>query len=265
MKLDLKNKVILVTGGAGGIGESIVRTLAIEGAIPVILDWKQKEECEDLIRELDVEHIDGAYLRADLTDEDQVVEAVRTCLLRFETIDGVVNSAGADDPVGLQSTPEQFRQALEQNLTQCFTVVRHTVHYLRQSAPSAIVNIGSKIAFTGQGGHSGFAAAKGGLVALTREWAVDLAKDRIRVNAVVPSEVWKSKNDGWRNGSVDSPEELKKVESRIPLEGRLTEPQEIADMVVFLLSPRSSHTTGQIIHVDGGSVHLDRGDPDREL
>ncbi|MCB1077490.1 MAG: SDR family NAD(P)-dependent oxidoreductase, partial [Verrucomicrobiae bacterium] len=190
MDLELKNKVILVTGGASGIGEAVVRTLAIEGAIPVILDRKPREQCEALLSELDVQHVDGAYLRVDLTDESQVSEAIRAILLRFETIDGLVNNAGVNDGAGLASTPAQFRESLERNLVQCFTVTHFAVPYLKENAPSAIVNIGSKVAFTGQGGTSGYAAAKGGMASLTREWALDLAGSGVRVNAVIAAEVW---------------------------------------------------------------------------
>ncbi|MCB1061507.1 MAG: SDR family oxidoreductase [Verrucomicrobiae bacterium] len=258
MNLELKDKVILVTGGASGIGEAVVRTLVIEGAIPVILDLKPEENCKALLSELAVEHADGAYLRVDLTDSQQVAEAVKLALLRFETIDGVVNNAGVNDGAGLSASPDQFRQSLERNLTQCFTMTHLAAPYLRQNAPSAIVNIGSKVAWTGQGGTSGYAASKGGLAALTREWALDLAADGVRVNMVVPAEVWTPMYDDWLSSQADPAERRREIESRIPLGARMTEPQEIADTVAFLLSARSAHTTGQIIHVDGGYVHLDR-------
>lgn len=258
MDLELKDKVIIVTGGASGIGEAIVRTLAIEGAIPVILDRKPKEACESLLAELDVQHVDGAYLRVDLTDEDQVAEAIRDTLLRFETIDGLVNNAGVNDGVGLSATSQQFRESLEKNLVSAFTVTRMAVPYLKENLPASIVNIGSKVAFTGQGGTSGYAAAKGGLAALTREWALDLASAGVRVNAVIPAEVWTPMYDDWLAGQDDPMGRRAEIESRIPLGRRMTEAQEIADTVVFLLSSRSSHTTGQILHVDGGYVHFDR-------
>lgn len=258
MNLDLKNKVILVTGGGSGIGEAVVRTLVIEGALPVILDRKPKEECESLLSELDVEHADGAYLRVDLTDPEQVAEAIRLTMVRFETIDGVVNNAGVNDGVGLTGTPEQFRQSLDRNLVQCFNCAHFAAPYLRSSVSGSIVNIGSKVAWTGQGGTSGYAAAKGGLAALTREWALDLAADGVRVNMVVPAEVWTPMYDDWLSTQPDPAERRREIEERIPLGGRMTEPQEIADAVVFLLSARSAHTTGQILHVDGGYTHLDR-------
>jgi L-fucose dehydrogenase len=122
----------------------------------------------------------------------------------------------------------------------------------------AIVNIGSKTAETGQGGTSAYAAANGGRNALTREWAVELLKYGIRVNAVIVAESYTPLYDRWIKTFPDPEKQLETITSRIPLEKRMTTPEEIANMVAFLLSERSSHTTGQLIHVDGGYVHLDR-------
>ena len=244
MDLHLAGKTILVTGGASGIGEGIVRELLAEDANPVILD----RDAERAAR------IEGAESRIlDLTDENAISEAVASC----KQIDGVVNNAGINDGVGLDGSPEDFRRSLELNLVQCFTLVHHAAPKLRESK-GAIVNIGSKVALTGQGGTSGYAASKGGLAALTREWALDLAKDGVRVNAVLPAEVWTPMYERWIS-SLENPEGRKaEIEARIPLGHRMTTPEEIAAMAVFMLSPRSSHTTGQILHVDGGYVHLDR-------
>jgi L-fucose dehydrogenase len=122
----------------------------------------------------------------------------------------------------------------------------------------AIVNIASKTAETGQGNTSGYAAANGGRNALTREWAVELLKYKIRVNSIVVSECWTPQYADWIKKETGAEEKLKYIKEKIPLEKRMTTPEEIANMAVFLLSEKSSHTTGQLIHVDGGYVHLDR-------
>ncbi len=136
-------------------------------------------------------------------------------------------------------------------------MVHHALPELKKSKGS-IVNITSKTAETGQGNTSAYAASNGGRNALTREWAVELLKYGIRVNAVVVAECYTPLYDKWIKTLPNPEEKLKEITSKIPLENRMTTAEEIANMVAFLLSERSSHTTGQIIHVDGGYVHLDR-------
>jgi len=128
---------------------------------------------------------------------------------------------------------------------------------LRKSR-GVVINIGSKVSVTGQGKTSGYAAAKGGILGLTREWAVDFAEHGIRVNAVLPAETWTPLYDKWLKTLPDPSAMKDQIEKMIPFEHRFTTTQELADMVVFLASPRSSHTTGQIIFVDGGYTHFDR-------
>ena len=135
--------------------------------------------------------------------------------------------------------------------------MHYALEALRESKGS-IVNVGSKVSITGQGHTSGYAAAKGGINGLTREWAVDLAADGIRVNTVLPAETWTPLYDKLLNELEDPAEAKRQIERLVPFQQRFTTTQEIADMVVFLASPRSSHTTGQIIFVDGGYTHLDR-------
>jgi NAD(P)-dependent dehydrogenase (short-subunit alcohol dehydrogenase family) len=122
----------------------------------------------------------------------------------------------------------------------------------------AIVNIGSKTAETGQGGTSAYAAANGGRNALTREWAVELLQYSIRVNAVIVAECFTPLYETWVSQFDNPQEKLSQITNKIPLEKRMTTAHEIANAVAFLLSECSSHTTGQLVHVDGGYVHLDR-------
>jgi len=136
-------------------------------------------------------------------------------------------------------------------------MAQYSLPYLKISKGS-IVNISSKTAETGQGNTSAYAAANGGRNALTREWAVELLKYSIRVNAVVVAESWTPLYESWINTFAEPQKKLESIIAKIPFEKRMTTPEEIANMVVFLLSEKSSHTTGQLIHVDGGYVHLDR-------
>jgi NAD(P)-dependent dehydrogenase (short-subunit alcohol dehydrogenase family) len=137
-------------------------------------------------------------------------------------------------------------------------MAHYALPYLKKARGGSIVNIGSQTAETGQGGTSAYAAANGGRNALTREWAVELLPYSIRVNAVIVAECFTPMYADWIKSLPNPKEKLDQINAKIPLENRMTTAEEIANMVVFLLSDRSSHTTGQLIHVDGGYVHLDR-------
>ena len=253
MDLNLSKKIILVTGGAKGIGEGITRVLAAEGAFPVIIG-RNANDNQELIKAIGT----GAEVTAALQDPDQCAAAVNAVVARFGRIDGVVNNAGINDGISLEhGSYEGFIQSLHNNLVHYYLIVKEALPELIKSK-GAIVNISSKVAETGQGGTSGYAAANGGRNALTREWAVELLKYGIRVNAVIVAECYTPLYDRWIKSLPNPEETLRKIEERIPLEKRMTTANEIANTVAFLLSDRSSHTTGQLIHVDGGYVHLDR-------
>ena len=257
MDLQLKDKVFIVSGGAKGIGEAITRGLASEGAIPVIAG-RSKEAGEELADQITSSGGRCLNIVRELSEDGSCEEVIRAAVKELGRIDGVVNNAGVNDGASLESGgPEKFRQSINLNLFHYFELVHFSLPYLKETKGS-VVNISSKTALTGQGGTSGYAASKGAQLALTREWAVELGKYGIRVNAIVPAEVSTPQYDKWIN-SFDNPQEkLDKIVSKIPLEKRMTTSEEIAAMTIFLLSQRSSHTTGQWIFVDGGYVHLDR-------
>ncbi len=257
MDLQLTDKVIVVTGGDKGIGRAIAQVLAQEGALPFIISRKEKD-CQSCIAAIESEGGQADYAIAELTNLTQCKDAIEKLMQRHGRIDGVVNNAGVNDGVSLkQGSYTEFLSSIEKNVGHYFNMVQLCLEGLKTSK-GAIVNISSKVAETGQGGTSGYAAANGARNALTREWAVDLLQDDIRVNAVVVAESYTPLYQRWIE-SFENPE-LKKneIESKIPLGQRMTTPEEIASTVCFLLSSRSSHTTGQIIHVDGGYTHLDR-------
>ena len=257
MDLALKDKVIIVTGGAKGIGEGIVRVLAAEGAIPVIVG-RDEQDNQKTLQAVLAAGGQGFAVVAELTRPEDCAQAVKAVIEQFGRIDGLVNNAGVNDGVGLEGgSYEGFLASLHRNLVHYYLMAHHALEELKKSR-GAIVNITSKTAETGQGGTSAYAAANGGRNALTREWAVELLKYGIRVNAVVVAECYTPLYERWIQSLPNGEEKLKEITAKIPLEHRMTTAEEIAHMTVFLLSQRSSHTTGQIIHVDGGYVHLDR-------
>jgi L-fucose dehydrogenase len=251
MDLRLKDKVVIVTGGGSGIGAAVSEVLAEEGAIPVILTRRAPEAAwlKGLAR--------SDVVLADLSDDAQCRRALDDIRTRHGKIDGLVNNAGANDSVGIEAGPDAFRQSLDRNLVHYYTLVHLVADDLRATKGS-IVNVSSKTALTGQGATSAYVAAKAAQLGLTREWAAAFLQDGIRVNAVIPAEVMTPLYANWLK-TFDNPEErLAEITRRIPLGHRMTTPREIADTVVFLLSPRSSHTTGQWLFPDGGYTHLDR-------
>jgi L-fucose dehydrogenase len=257
MDLQLKDKVIIVSGGAKGIGRGIVAVLGREGAIPFIVGRNAKDNAE-AVAELEAAGGKAFQVEAELSDPAQCESAVKAVLDRCGRIDGLVNNAGVNDGVGLESgNYSAFMSSLHKNLVHYYLLAQHALPALKKSK-GAIVNISSKTAETGQGNTSAYAAANGGRNALTREWAVELLKYRIRVNAIIVAECWTPLYEKWISTMKNPEERLKSIVAKIPLENRMTTAEEIANMTAFLLSERSSHTTGQLIHVDGGYVHLDR-------
>lgn len=257
MDLGLKDKVVIVTGGGKGIGEGIVKVLAEEGAIPVIVGRNGQDNLK-VVAHVEASGLNVGQVVAELTKPAECESAIQQVIEQFGRIDGLVNNAGVNDGVGLESGDyERFVASLHKNLIHYYLMAHHALPYLKESK-GPIVNIGSRTAETGQGGTSAYAASNGGRNALTREWAVELLPYGIRVNALIVGDCWTPLYDYWINTFPNPQEKLKGILDVIPLGNRMTTAEELGSMVAFLLSERSSHTTGQLIHVDGGYVHLDR-------
>lgn len=257
MDLGLRDRVILVTGGAKGIGRGIAEVLADEGAIPVIIGRKAADN-DTAVTAIRAAGGRAWAVTAELTQTDECRRAVDAVVGEFGRIEGLVNNAGINDSVDLEhGDTDRFLRSLRRNLVHYFDMARFALPELKKTR-GAIVNIGSKVAETGQGATSAYAAANGGRNALTREWAIELAKYHIRVNAVIVAECWTPLYENWIRTLSDPVAARHQIEAKIPFERRMTTAQEIANTVAFLLSERSSHTTGQLIHVDGGYTHLDR-------
>ncbi|MGO4917925.1 SDR family oxidoreductase [Maribacter spongiicola] len=258
MDLKLKDKVVVVTGAAGlkgSIGETIVQHLAAEGAIPVIVCRNDRGIGYE--KELREKGIDALFVKTDLSDHVQIENAVRKIEDKYGEIHALINNVGVNDGAGLDASIDDFMYSLKLNMVSYFAMTKYCLPMLKKSKGN-ILNIGSKVALTGQGGTSGYAASKGGVFGLTREWAVDLIQFGIRSNAIVIAESWTPAYDAWIKTLDNGEEKLDAIVKKIPLENRMTMPAEIADQCLFTISEKSSHTTGQFITVDGGYVHLDR-------
>jgi L-fucose dehydrogenase len=258
MDLGLKDKLIVVTGGGAGIGAGITRACLDEGARVVVLS-RSSQNVQSFIAEMESAHADCFLVEAHLEDLDRCRTAIAEIQERFGEIYGLVNNAGVNDGAGLErGSVERFVQSLNKNLNHYYALAHYALPSLKRTQ-GAIVNISSKVALTGQGNTSGYAASKGAQLALTREWAAELLPHNIRVNAVLPAEVMTPLYRRWLDTLGDPDAELDRITAKIPLGHRMTLSSEIAAATVFLLSPtQSAHTTGQHIIVDGGYVHLDR-------
>ena len=257
MDLQLENKVIIVTGGSKGIGLGIVESLLRENAIPVIVTRNKKSVLE-VLETFKAQGHNLFYALAELTDPLQCKNAVEAVVSKYGRIDGLVNNAGVNDGVGLENgNYEGFMSSLKRNLVHYYLMAHYALPELKKSKGS-IVNIGSKTADTGQGGTSGYAASNGGRNALTREWAVELLPYSVRVNALIVAECYTPLYEKWINTFPNKEEKLAEITKNIPFEKRMTTSEEIGDTVAFLLSNKSSHTSGQLLYVDGGYTHLDR-------
>ena len=257
MDLRLKDKVVLITGGAKGIGAAIARGSTREGAVPVIVDL-DADAGKQLQAELRKGGAACGLICANLVPAENCSAAVEQTLREFGQLDVLVNNVGVNDSVGLEhGSPEKFVISLQRNLLHYYNMAHYALPALKKSQ-GCIVNIASKVALTGQGGTSGYVSSKGAILSLTREWAAELLPYGIRVNAIVPAEVMTPLYKQWLSTFPDPEEKLKHIVSKIPLGKRMTQPDEIAAMVLFVISGEAGHITGQHLFVDGGYVHLDR-------
>jgi NAD(P)-dependent dehydrogenase (short-subunit alcohol dehydrogenase family) len=251
MDLQLQDKAVIVTGGAKGIGAAAVESFATEGA-KVTIAGRSPAEGISLAKE-----VGGIFIEAELAEEAACRRVVDETLNAFGRIDVLVNNAGFNDGRDLDTSPSEFIESVQLNLSHVYTLA-HLCRGELSKSEGAIINVSSKVAVTGQGSTSGYAAAKGAMNALTREWAIALAPDNVRVNCVIPAECITPQYQRWFD-SLNNPDGTRAaIEQLVPLGQRMTTPKELADMIVFLASPCSSHTTGQMIFVDGGYTHLDR-------
>lgn len=253
MDLGLRDKIVLVTGGAKGIGAATVKAFLAEDCKVVIVD-RDTEAGPVLAKSSGSK---ASFVEADLTNLKSCKQAVEQTVSWFGGLDVLVNNAGFNDGLGLETSPEDFMTSVKNNLLHVYAMTHYALPQIRKG-PGCILNLGSKVSVTGQGKTSAYAAAKGAISALTREWAVALATDKVRVNCVIPAECITDQYEQFFQTQTNPEAAKKAIADIVPFEQRLTTPEEIAQTIVFLASDRSSHTTGQLIFVDGGYTHFDR-------
>ena len=253
MDLGLRDKIVLVTGGAKGIGAATVKAFLAEDSKVVLVD-RDADEGSALSKSSGSK---VSFIEADLTNLKSCKEAVEQTVSLFGGLDVLVNNAGFNDGLGLDTPPEKFMVSVQNNLLHVYAMTHYALPQIRKG-PGCILNLGSKVSVTGQGQTSAYAAAKGAISALTREWAVALATDKIRVNCVIPAECLTDQYEHFFQSQTDPDAAKKAIADLVPFAQRLTTPEEIAQTIVFLASDCSSHTTGQLVYVDGGYTHFDR-------
>jgi L-fucose dehydrogenase len=213
--LGLQDSVIVVTGGGSGIGEAISRACLAEGAV-VVAVGRLSNSVKTFMQAMEREKLRCDVVEAELADADQCKRAAEFVQGKYGRLDGLVNNAGVNDGVGLESgDPERFMESLRQNLLHYYAMAHYALPMLKASR-GAIVNISSKVALTGQGGTSAYAAAKGAQLALTREWAAELLPFHVRVNAVLPAEVITPLYEDWLSKRDDPQATLQAITAKIP-------------------------------------------------
>jgi 2-deoxy-D-gluconate 3-dehydrogenase len=245
---DLEGQVAMVTGGNGGIGLGIARGLAAAGAEIVVAARNEDKTAGavDLLRGLGVEALG---LKLDVADEASVAAAVSKILDRFGRIDILVNNAG----IGIRKPPqdytsEEWDRVLGINLKGTFLCSRGVYPHMVRAGAGSIINIGSMTSIFGSDWVASYSASKGGVVQLTKSLAVSWAKDRIRVNAILPGWI---KTDLTLPIETQYPERHAFINSRIPA-GRWGEPDDLAGTAVYLAGRAAAYVTGAVIAVDGG-------------
>ena len=244
--MQLEGKTALVTGGSRGIGRACVVALAAAGARVTFVYHQNREAADSLASELRSQNREVHAVQADVSDAARAQQIVDQLVDQFQQLDVLVNSAGViRDGLLATMTPEAWRDVIDTNLTGTYNYCRAACQPMMSRRQGSIVNISSVASEFGSRGQVNYAASKGGIDALTRCLAKELAARKVRVNAVAPGMIETEMSQAVRNLAGDQ------IKAAIPLR-RIGQPEEIASVVRFLASDEASYLTGQVIRVDGG-------------
>jgi len=248
----MEGRVAIVTGGGSGIGRATARHLGLEGVSVAVIDINEEwgQETVNLIRGTGSPAI---FLRADVSNEGEVKNAVAAAAEAFGSLDILINNAGVALVAKITDTTEvQWDRILNTNLKSAFLMSKHVIPHLQKAGRGAIVNTASDAGIVGFANLGAYCASKGALIQLTRALALELGDQRIRVNAVAPTSTLGTRMlDSLLNSVKDPQQVLQALEKAHPLK-RLGTADEVAELIVFLASDRASYITGAIFSIDGG-------------
>ena len=242
----LKDKIAFVTGASRGIGKAIALEMARNGADVAICYSSNEQAAEAVCAEIRALGRDAQAYRCDVSDYQQCSDAVKAAIAHFGKLDILVNNAGiTKDNLLLMMKEEEFDRVIATNLKGAFHMMKHAgAHFLKRKQ-GTIINIASVSGMMGNAGQANYAAAKAGLIGLTKTAAKELAARGITCNAIAPGFITTDMTQQLSDKQKEA------VIGAIPLK-RMGQPEDIAHLAVFLASPLASYITGEVIKVDGG-------------
>ena len=243
-----EKKTVFVTGASRGIGKEVALKYAENGYDVIINYVSDKTDVEALEKEFKEKGADTLILKADVSNPEEVQNVVDKAIEKFGKIDVLVNNAGITrDNLLMRMSEEEFDKVLEINLKGTFLVTKAVTKYMMKKRSGSIINLSSVVGVAGNAGQCNYSASKAGIIGFTKSIAKELASRNIRANAVAPGFIETDMT------AVLSDSVKESIHNQIPLK-RMGRAKEVAELIYFLGSEKSSYITGQVINIDGGMV-----------
>lgn len=255
---NLKGSVAFVTGGANGIGKAVCEVFAEHSVSVAIVDLDEESGLQ-LCEKLKQNNCEAVFIKADTSNEDEVINAVQVTAKKFGTIDILVNCAACFIMKGIEATVEDWHKIMSVNIMGYALTSKHCVPFMQEKNKGAIVHVCSISAYIAQPNFVTYSTTKGAIASMTRCMALDLAKHNIRVNAINPGTVWTESNEKFIHKTRGLNREQADQDPQIGglhILNRVADPSEIADAILFLASDSSSFVTASNLMVDGGYTSL---------